>query len=161
MIDIAKKGIPEGWLPVSSSSQTEDLEAFWGMLAAGTCTTSSVPKGRWDPAEWVDSDPTVPNKAYTSDACWLPDADLFDAGFFKIKKGEATAMDPKQRLLLETCYSSFHEAGYDKASLFEKNIGVYVGLCSNDWPLVTEHQKPVAAVAATTRGGARITTREI
>ena len=62
-------------------------------------------------------------------------------------------MDPKQRLLLETCYDSLHQAGYDRPLLKGSETAVYVGLCSNDWPLITEHQTPVAAVAATGNSG--------
>ena len=41
-------------------------------------------------------------------------------------------MDPKQRLLLEVGYAALHGAGHSKPDLEGADVGVFVGLCSQD-----------------------------
>ena len=42
----------------------------------------------------------------------LKDADCFDAAFFGVHPKEAEAMDPQQRVFLETCWAALERAGY-------------------------------------------------
>ncbi|MDO6435724.1 amino acid adenylation domain-containing protein, partial [Flavitalea sp. BT771] len=46
---------------------------------------------------------------------YLDDIDQFDFSFFDISPGEAQNMDPRQRMLLETVYHAFENAGYSPA----------------------------------------------
>jgi hybrid polyketide synthase/nonribosomal peptide synthetase ACE1 len=57
----------------------------------------------------------------------------FDAQFFGIKPVEANAMDPQQRILLETVYESVEAAGLSMDSLRGSSTAVYVGLMSTDY----------------------------
>ena len=77
-------------------------------------------------------------KAYTRAGAFVSEVESFDSSFFGIPAMEARVMDPKQRLMLEVGYEALHSAGY--ASLREMrgaNVGVLVGVCSNDWPIVS------------------------
>ncbi|EWM20016.1 polyketide synthase [Nannochloropsis gaditana] len=59
--------------------------------------------------------------------------------FFGISAMEASSMDPQQRLLLEVGYTALWSAGYDRKDLVSRNVGIFVGIGSNDWSsLVTQ-----------------------
>lgn len=55
------------------------------------------------------------------------DPRLFDAAFFSIKPVEAHAMDPQQRILLETVYESLEAGGLSIQDLAGSQTAVYVG----------------------------------
>jgi hybrid polyketide synthase / nonribosomal peptide synthetase ACE1 len=61
---------------------------------------------------------------------YLLDQDVrcFDAGFFGIPPGEAAAMDPQHRLLMETVYEAMEMAGLKIADLQGSDTAAYVGL---------------------------------
>ena len=65
--------------------------------------------------------------------------DCFDAGFFGIRPIEAEAMDPQQRMLLETSWHALEDAAIDAARLRGTRAGVYVGLGSG------EYREPIGA----------------
>ena len=83
----------------------------------------------------------VPLTRWTKDQCniqqggFIPDDVVFnfDYKFFGISQAEATSMDPQQRLLLEVSMGAFGHAGFTKDSLLNQQIGVYVGICGNDF----------------------------
>jgi acyl transferase domain-containing protein len=45
-------------------------------------------------------------------------------------------VDPAHRLLLECSLEALARAGYSRADLVGKRVGVFVGLCNHDWPAV-------------------------
>ena len=64
---------------------------------------------------------------------FLPDLDLFDAGFFRIAPVEAELLDPQQRMLLEVCWEAIEDAGFDPRGLNGSRTGVYAGIMTNDY----------------------------
>eukprot|EP01031_Cornospumella_fuschlensis_P021962 gene21962-26919_t len=52
--------------------------------------------------------------------------ETFHAQDFNISQAEAESMDVVQRLLLEVSYDAFLDAGYEKAELDGKRVGVFV-----------------------------------
>ncbi|MFJ2027875.1 type I polyketide synthase [Streptomyces sp. NPDC087897] len=60
----------------------------------------------------------------------------FDAGLFGISPREAMAMDPQQRVLLETVWETFESAGIDPHAVRGRSIGMFVGTNGQDYPVV-------------------------
>ncbi|KAM3575053.1 hypothetical protein VYU27_003073, partial [Nannochloropsis oceanica] len=111
----------------------DGARAFWGMLLAGTDTVTEIPKDRWDVDGYYHPNPEHPGTMYTRAGAFLDDIESFDAAFFRISEPEALAMDPQQRVLLETSYCAFVDAGYTQRTLLGQDAGVFVGVCSTDF----------------------------
>ena len=114
-----------------------DIEAFWDMLRAGRAAINHMPSGRHPEAAALDRR-----------GGFVPDADAFDAAFFRISPTEAALMDPQQRLFLEQAWLALEDAGLagDRAS--ELRCGVYVGAGAGDYAEVLKaagvHGNPLA-----------------
>lgn len=57
----------------------------------------------------------------------------WDAGFFKIAVGEASAIDPQQRLLMECVYEALESGGHSIQRLRRSDTAVYVGLVNEEY----------------------------
>lgn len=57
----------------------------------------------------------------------------FDAEFFNISSQEARAMDPQQRILLQTAYEAIEDAGLRLEDLQKGKTGVFVGAMNMDY----------------------------
>lgn len=62
---------------------------------------------------------------------YLDRVDSFDCQFFGILPNEARYMDPRQRLFLETAWSTLEDAGYGGDKLRGTRTGIYLGLSSD------------------------------
>ncbi|MFH9619515.1 type I polyketide synthase, partial [Streptomyces pratensis] len=103
-------------------------EELWEMVAAGRVGMSDFPADRgWDLAALHDPDGLRPRSSYVRRGGFIDAAADFDADFFEISPREAVAMDPQQRVLLETAWETFESAGIDPGGLRGGNTGVFVG----------------------------------
>src|SRR5262249_29651588 len=66
------------------------------------------------------------NPRYVKASPILEDFDTFDARFFGYSPREAQLMDPQHRLLLETAWEAFEDAGYFPAS-HDGVVGAFAG----------------------------------
>ncbi|WP_157877715.1 type I polyketide synthase, partial [Streptomyces kanamyceticus] len=97
---------------------------LWQMLDSGGDAVTGFPVDRgWDPSG-LTGGPDADRGGFLSDA-----AD-FDAAFFGISPREALAMDPQQRILLETTWEAFENAGIVPGTLRGSDTGVFMGAFS-------------------------------
>ncbi|ORX95044.1 BcPKS1, polyketide synthase [Clohesyomyces aquaticus] len=84
----------------------------------------------------------------------------FDASFFSITANEAASMDPQQRMLLETTFRAFENAGIPLGDLRQSNTGVYVGCMDDDYKLLLVRDiESIPTYAATGAGQSMLANR--
>ncbi|QKW52397.1 type I polyketide synthase [Streptomyces buecherae] len=109
-------------------------EDLWDLVAGGTDAVSAFPTDRgWDLEKLFDQDPDASGRSYVNEGGFLDGADQFDAGFFGISPREALAMDPQQRVLLETAWEAVERGGIDPTTLAGTATGVYAGIMYHDY----------------------------
>ncbi|MET0136386.1 MAG: type I polyketide synthase [Kibdelosporangium sp.] len=100
-------------------------DEFWGLLAEGRDVMGEFPADRdWSPDAAA---------GYPRVGGFVGDATCFDAAFFGISPREAAAMDPQQRVLLETAWAALEHATIIPRSLRDSDTGVFVGMMATDY----------------------------
>lgn len=110
-----------------------DVEAFWKLLAEGGDAITEVPSERWDYRLFHDDRPAVPGKMNSRWGGFVSGIDQFDPAFFGISAKEAAEVDPQHRLLLETSWRLFEQAGLKLDTVEKSETGVFVGVSTNDY----------------------------
>src|ERR1700704_5455864 len=103
----------------------KNVQQFWENLKTGTESVvffdDDALRSAGVPQE------TLNDPHYVKSRATLDDIDLFDASFFGFTPREAQALDPQQRLFLESAWELMESAGYDAQS-YKGSIGVYAGI---------------------------------
>lgn len=111
-------------------------EQLWESLIRGDDLVTEVPSDRWDGDDYYDPEPGLPGRSASKWGAFLDDVAGFDSEFFGIDDGEAAALDPQHRLLLENSWEAMENAGLTPGTLSETLTGVFVGLTHFDYQLI-------------------------
>ncbi len=128
--------VPEDIAVIGMAGQfpmARDIDAFWENLRTGVDGIRELSPERWDLSAWYQPGEPAEGKTNSKWLGQLEDYDRFDPLFFNISPAEARAMDPQQRVFLQTCWRSIEHAGYDPRSLGGSRCGVFVGAAGNDY----------------------------
>ena len=108
-----------------------DVSTYWEQLLAGA---DLVTEGRTGVDYRLDrvGDPEAEHPAYRWGG-YVDGLELFDARFFGLRPIAAEAMDPQQRMLLETSWQALEDAGIDPEDLRGSRTGVFAGLNASEY----------------------------
>jgi acyl transferase domain-containing protein len=120
-----------------------DPESFWKLLTNGTDAICPVPVDRLKIKDFQRSlkDPDTSGIYVDCGGFLSEDVSGFDAQFFGISEREAKALDPQQRLVLETAWEALEHAGQNPDELAGTETGVFLGLSSNDYEKLIGNQR--------------------
>ncbi|PQM21372.1 polyketide synthase, partial [Streptomyces xinghaiensis] len=93
------------------------VEEFWELLRSGRGMPTRQDDGTWRAA--------------------LEDHAGFDAGFFGMNARQAAATDPQHRLMLELGWEALEDAGIVPGDLTGTDTGVFAGVASDDYAVLT------------------------
>ncbi|AIQ56947.1 SDR family NAD(P)-dependent oxidoreductase [Paenibacillus borealis] len=102
-----------------------NLNEFWNRLVQGRNCISPISKERWDDIQHLVTE--VPSANASKLGGFLREIDLFAAEFFRITDEEAIAMDPYQRIFLETAWGAIEDAGMLFDDIQGTKTGLFVG----------------------------------
>lgn len=104
--------------------QADTVQAFWeNLLASRECISFYSDE---ELLAMGISPEFVQHPDYVKAKGEVADIDKFDAAFFGIAPREAELMDPQHRVLLETAWAAFEDAGYVAAD-YPGDVGIFAG----------------------------------
>lgn len=107
---------------------------LWDLLSNPRDVRSKIPSSRFNAENYYHPNPAYHGHSNVLHSYVLEqDVTQFDTEFFGIKPIEAKAIDPQQRLLMETVYEGLESAGLTIDSLRGSDTGVFVGLMCGDY----------------------------
>ncbi|MBA1429407.1 MULTISPECIES: SDR family NAD(P)-dependent oxidoreductase [Pseudomonas fluorescens group] len=128
--------------------QARTLDEFWQVLSQGRDCISEIPAERWDHSRYYSADEDAPGKTYARWGGFIDGVTEFDPAFFGISPREAAAMEPQERLFLQTAHEAIEDAGYTRQGLaasarqddVEGMVGVFVGVTYEEYQLYGAQQ---------------------
>lgn len=127
---------------------------LWSLLSKPHDVLSEIPASRFNPHGFYHPDGEYHGHSNVKHSYLLSeDHRVFDADFFNIAANEANAIDPQQRLLMETVYEALENGGMRIHDLKGSDTAVYVGLMCEEYgglqmrdlnvlPTVSSHATP-------------------
>ncbi|MCG2725258.1 MAG: acyltransferase domain-containing protein, partial [Elusimicrobia bacterium] len=99
---------------------------FWENVKTGRNSISEVPKERWDPSLYYDSDRTALDKTYSKIGGFIKDF-RFDPIKYRIPPQSAKQISRLQKMTVEAARMAFEDSGYDKKSFDRTRTAVSIG----------------------------------
>ncbi len=121
----------------------ESAESFWHHLLQGTDGISDSP-ARWPLQDFKALLPVQGD--FSIHAGLLEQIEHFDADLFGISPREARAMDPQQRIMLETAWAALEHAGFSPLQLKQSRTGVFVGVADNEYASLAQTARNIDSV---------------
>ncbi|MBT3219273.1 MAG: AMP-binding protein, partial [Proteobacteria bacterium] len=121
--DSSAKAIVIRGLGLRLPSNIDDSEGLWQLIKAGSTALRPLPVHR------IEEGGPAPARI----AGWLDDVAGFDATAFGLTAHEADALDPQQRLILETATVALDDAFITATDLKGRQVGIFVGFTNTDW----------------------------
>ncbi|KAL9088429.1 MAG: hypothetical protein Q9165_006153 [Trypethelium subeluteriae] len=124
--------------------EADNTSVFWQMLLERRCAMTDWPEDRLNPKAFLHPDGVKEDRKFVPGAHFVREhLGLFDRPFFNISAGEAVAMDPQQRILLELTFHALEQAGIPMEKLNGSRTGVYSGTISADYKQILMHDGEV------------------
>lgn len=100
--------------------------SFWANVLDKKYSISEVPPERWDPADYYDPDPSVPDKTYSKIGGWVRGFE-YDWRRFRMPPKVAAAMDPGQQWAVAIAAEALEDYGYPQRPLDTERTAVVLG----------------------------------
>lgn len=121
-------------LPNGVNPQDSSIDAFWDGLLKNQNAVSSGCRDSYLGDRGLHST-LASGEVIEFAGAYLPNIAYFDAKFFSISPLEATRMDPRQRLLLQSAWRCIEHAGYASGQLEGSATSCYVASTGSDYAL--------------------------
>ncbi|MET9487045.1 type I polyketide synthase [Nocardia sp. NPDC006630] len=115
-------------------------ESLWQFLVNSRHISSKFPPDR-SMTELADMASPEIAAAMAPMGGFIDEPGEFDPEFFGISPREAKAMDPQQRMVLETSWQALEYAGIDPTTLRDTDTGVYIGAMGGDYAYLIPGQQ--------------------
>ncbi|PBP25422.1 hypothetical protein BUE80_DR003887 [Diplocarpon rosae] len=107
---------------------------LWELCRDGKDGWSTIPGDRFDIKSLFHPTPSRLGRNHVKGGYFFKeDVALFDAAFFNFPADVASAMDPQIRIMMESVYEAFENAGIPIESLGGSNTSVYAGIFGRDY----------------------------
>ncbi|KAF9768361.1 Hybrid PKS-NRPS synthetase fsa1 [Fusarium sp. DS 682] len=124
---------------------------LWDLIQSPRDLSKRVPAERFDPTGFYHTNGSQHGASNAPNAYFIEeDVTRFDNTFFNIQPAEAEAIDPQQRLVMETVYDSLCAGGQTIERLRGSNTAVYVGMMCDDWAQLVNRDWDLAPTYAAT-----------
>lgn len=100
---------------------------YWQNLMNAKDSIRKVPDTRWNLQKFYQTGNYVKGKSISCWGAFLKDIESFDPSYFGISESLAPQLDPLERQWLEVSAEALADAGFDKRTLWGKNVGVFAG----------------------------------
>ncbi|PGH03618.1 hypothetical protein AJ79_07309 [Helicocarpus griseus UAMH5409] len=121
-------------------------ENFWEMIMEKRCCSKKFPKDRMNIDAFHHPDPgRTDSTPITSGHFVQGDLAEFDGAFFNLTAAEASAIDPQQRIGLETAYQALENAGLPLEKIIGSKTSVYSGAAHQDYSSISQQDQMTSA----------------
>lgn len=138
---------------------------LWKLLSQPQDILAPIPPSRFSADGFYHEDGEYGGHSNVRDSYLLSeDHTAWDADFFNIAAGEASAIDPQQRLLMECVFEALEAGGHSIHDLRGSDTAVYVGLVCEEYSDIHYRElntiprvRSFSLQSSVTRGGPRLT----